>query len=67
MLQHMKLPKKLRTIHHPGNKVEIWMNDKKINTIQTLNHSEQFFMKQFITNLEDLGLNVLIEDTKNYI
>ena len=67
MLQQMKLPKKLRTIHHPGKKVEIWMNNKKINTIHTLNHSEQFFMKQFITNLEDLGWNVLIEDTKNYI
>ncbi|MHA1206317.1 MAG: hypothetical protein ACTSSO_01975 [Candidatus Hodarchaeales archaeon] len=64
MLQKMILPKKLRTIHHPGKKVEIWMNDKKINTIHTLNHSEQFFMKQFINNLEDLGWSVLIEDVK---
>jgi len=61
MLRQMNLPKKLRTINHPGKNVEIWMNDIKINTIQTLNHSEKYFMKQFIANLEDLGWNVLVE------
>ena len=61
MLQQMKLPKRLRTVHHPGKKVEIWMNNKKIKTIHTLTHSEQIFMRNFITNLEDLGWNVLVE------
>ena len=48
-------------IDHPGNRVDIWMNNKKIKTIHTLTHSEQIFMRNFITNLEDLGWNVLVE------
>ena len=62
MMQQMKLPKKLRTVHHPGNNVEIWMNNKRVNTIHTLNHSEQHFVRNFITNLEDLGWNVLMDE-----
>ena len=61
MLQQMNLPKKLRTIHHPGNNVEIWMNNKRVNTIHTLKHSEQHFVRNFVNNLEDLGWNVLVE------
>jgi hypothetical protein len=57
----MKLPRKLRTMHYPGNKVEIWMNNKKISNIQTLNLSERHFMKLFITNLKELGWNVLVD------
>ncbi len=58
----MKLPKKLRTVHHPGNKVEIWMDNRKITKIQTLTDSEQNFMRQFINNLKDLGWKVLAEE-----
>ncbi|MCK4848894.1 MAG: hypothetical protein KAT16_07725 [Candidatus Heimdallarchaeota archaeon] len=62
MLRQMKLPKKLRTVHHPGNKVEIWMDNRKITKIQTLTDSEQNFMRQFINNLKDLGWKVLAEE-----
>ena len=61
MLRHLKLPKKLRTVHHPGNFVEIWMNNQKVDTLTALNNSEQSFIKQFINNLEDLGWNVLVK------
>ena len=64
MLQQMKLPKRLRTVHHPGNFVEIWMNNKRVNTIHTLNQSEQYFVQNFITNLEELGWNVLLDKEK---
>lgn len=58
----MKLPKKLRTVHHPGKKVEIWLDNRKITKIQTLTDSEQNFMRDFINNLKDLGWKVLAEE-----
>ena len=59
MLSKHKLPKKLRTIHHPGRTLEIWINDKKVTRLIDLTKAEQKFLVHFISNLEDLGWTVL--------
>ncbi|MHA1993670.1 MAG: hypothetical protein ACW97Z_03950 [Candidatus Hodarchaeales archaeon] len=60
MLRNLKLPKKLRTIHYQGQKVEIWMNSRKVEAIDEFSLREKIFLQQFISNLEKMGWTVLI-------
>ena len=55
MLRNLKLPRNLRTIHHPGRKVEIWINSRKVERIKDCSRGDQVFLKQFILNLEEMG------------
>ena len=56
------LPKKLRTEHYPGKRIVIWINDKKISSLQEVSPLERSFLHDFVLNLEKLGWNVLIQD-----
>ena len=60
LLQQLKLPKKLRTVHYPGKKIELWMNNQKVENIKDYTNSEQFFLQKFVSNLRDLGWTVLV-------
>ena len=60
LLTQMNLPKKLKTIHHPGKKVEIWMNDRKVEKLNDYLGSELLFLKQFVSNLKEMGWIVIL-------
>ena len=60
LLTQMNLPKKLKTIHLPGKKIEIWMNNKKVENLTDYNGSELLFLKQFVSNLKEMGWIILL-------
>jgi hypothetical protein len=60
LLTHMILPKKLKTIHHPGKRIEIWMNDSKVEKMNNYTGSELLFLKLFVSNLQEMGWTVLL-------
>ena len=60
LLQQLKLPKKLRTVHYPGKKIELWINGQKVANIKDFSDSEQLFLQQFVSNLRNLGWTVLM-------
>ncbi len=59
MLRNFKLPGKLKTIQHPGKRVEIWINSRKVEAIEEYSFQDQVFLKKFISNLENMGWIVL--------
>ncbi len=61
MLQNYRVPKQLKTLHFPGQKMEIWINEKKVRKLDDVDPKERTFMKDFIDNLEELGWEVLIQ------
>ncbi len=61
MLQNYYVPKKLRTIHFPGQEIELWLNESKISKLEDVSPKERPFVKDFIDNLEELGWRVLIQ------
>lgn len=61
MLQNYYVPKKLRTIHFPGQQIELWLNERKVSQIDDVSPEERPFVKDFINNLEELGWKVLIQ------
>ncbi|MHA2292827.1 MAG: hypothetical protein ACXACK_11725 [Candidatus Hodarchaeales archaeon] len=58
MFQKYSVPKRLRTIHFPGQQIELWINEKKICRIDDVNPKERPFVQDFINNLEGLGWKV---------
>lgn len=61
MLRNYYIPKKLRTIHFPGQEIELWLNEKKISKIEDVSPKERLFVRDFINNLKELGWKVLIQ------
>ena len=61
MLQSYVLPKKLKTVHQPGQQVEIWINERYISSIKELPNKEQNFLRDFVKNLEECGWKVKIQ------
>ena len=58
MLRNYILPKRLKTTQHPGKKIEVWFNNKKIQRLSDVRPIERPFFIDFIDNLEELGWNV---------
>lgn len=61
MLQSYVLPKKLKTVHQPGQQVEIWINERHISSINEIPMKEQSFIRDFVKNMEDRGWKVNIQ------
>lgn len=61
MLRNYIVPKRLKTTHFLGQKVLIWINEKKIERIDEVDPQERHFIRDFVTNLEKLGWKVLIQ------
>jgi hypothetical protein len=60
MFQKYNVPKRLKTKHFPGQKVKVWINERRINKLDEVDPIEQPFVRDFIKNLEELGWRVLI-------
>ncbi len=60
MLQNYHVPKRLRTIHFPGQQMELWLNEKRVSKIKDVSPKERPFIRDFVDNLEELGWKVLI-------
>lgn len=61
MLKNYQIPKKLKTVHFPGQQIELWINEKKIRRMEDVLPRERPFLRVFISNLENLGWKVLIQ------
>lgn len=61
MLQNYRVPKRLKTLHLPGQKMEIWVNEKKLQRLEDVDPKERNFIRDFVDNLEGLGWEVLIK------
>jgi hypothetical protein len=61
MLQNYYVPKKLRTIHFPGQQIELWLNEIKLCKLDDVSPNERTFIKDFIHNLENLGWKVRVK------
>jgi hypothetical protein len=61
MLQNYYVPKKLRTIHFPGQQIELWLNEHKLSKLDDVSPKERLFIKDFVHNLEELGWKVRIK------
>ncbi|MHA1974182.1 MAG: hypothetical protein ACTSW1_14380 [Candidatus Hodarchaeales archaeon] len=59
MLRSYTLPKRLKTVHHPKKKIELWINEKKISSISEVDPSMKPFVQDFVSNLEEKGWKVL--------
>lgn len=59
--EYVAIPKKLRTIQAPGNRIELWINDKPISRLIDLPKNERPFVRDFIRNMEVLGWKVLVK------
>ncbi|MFX0015426.1 MAG: hypothetical protein ACFFB2_12665 [Promethearchaeota archaeon] len=61
MLRNYYVPKKLKTVHFPGQQIELWLNEKKISSLNDVSLKERPFIRDFVGNLEELGWKVLIQ------
>jgi len=61
MLQNYYVPKKLKTIHFPGQQIELWLNECKLLKLEDVSPKERPFIEDFINNLEELGWKVRIQ------
>ncbi|NHJ02412.1 MAG: hypothetical protein EAX86_09780 [Candidatus Heimdallarchaeota archaeon] len=60
MLRNYHLPIKLKTIQFPNHSIEIWINDRKLNSFEDVSPIIQPFILDFIINLQELGWRVLM-------